>query len=69
MVHLWLPVFMNTLPESYENLYTAWKNHADAKYDSQLALRAIPDYEPLTMQSRVKSSIIHFHLTVPTGLG
>ena len=24
------------------------KNHADSKYDSQFALKAIPDYEPLT---------------------
>ena len=49
MVHLWLPVFMNTLPDSYENWYTGWKNHADYKYNSQFALRAIPDYEPLKL--------------------
>ena len=50
MVHIWLPVFMYTLPKSYENCYTEWKNHADSKYDSQFALRAIPDYEPLSVQ-------------------
>ena len=47
MVHLRFPVFMNTLPEKYKNRYTVWKNHADYKYDSQFALRSIPDYEPL----------------------
>ena len=25
IVHIWLPVFMDALPESYENLYTGWK--------------------------------------------
>ena len=35
---------MNTLPES---LYTGYNNHAESRYDSLLALRAIPDYEPL----------------------
>ena len=47
MVHLRFPVFMNTLPEKYKIRYTVWKNHADYKYDSQFALRSIPDYEPL----------------------
>ena len=37
---------MNTLPENYENWHTGWKNDADSTYDSQIALRAIPDYEP-----------------------
>ena len=37
---------MNTLPENYENWYTGWKNDTDSKYDSQIALRTIPDYEP-----------------------
>ena len=27
------------------------KNHADSKYDSHFALRAIPDYEPLKTSS------------------
>ena len=47
MAHIWLSGFMNTLPERYESWYTMWKNHADSKYDSQSALRAMPDYEPL----------------------
>ena len=47
MVYIWLPVFMNTLPENYEHWYTGWKNDADSKYDSQIAVRAIPHYEPL----------------------
>ena len=38
---------MNTLPESYENWYAGWKNHADSEYDSQFAHRVIPDYKPL----------------------
>ena len=45
MVHIWFSVFMNTLPENNENWYTGWKNDADSKYDSQIALRTIPDYE------------------------
>ena len=28
---------------------TLSENHADSKYDSQFAVRAIPDYEPLTV--------------------
>ena len=38
---------MNTLPESYENLYAGRQNHADTKYGSQFALKAIPDHELL----------------------
>ena len=48
MIHIWLLAYMNTLPDNYENCYTGWKSQVDSKYDSQFALRAIPDYEPLT---------------------
>lgn len=31
----------------YTDQESVHKNHADYKYDSQFALRSIPDYEPL----------------------
>ena len=52
---------MNTLPENSENRYTGQKIDADSKYDSQIALRANPDYEPLRfcMKYTVMKNILH----------
>ena len=58
MVNIWLLVFMNILPENHENWYTGWKK---SKYDSQIALRAVPDYEPLSTPTVSLSGISCAH--------
>ena len=35
------------------------KNHADSKYDSQFALKAIPDYEPLNIKKNIFCSLLY----------
>ena len=53
---------MYTLPESDENWYTGWKNHADSKYDNQFAFRAIPDYEPLRASHNIFGAESEFYV-------
>ena len=41
---------MSTLSKNYKKLvHSQLKDNADSKYDNKFAVRAIPDYEPLTV--------------------
>ena len=42
MVHLWLPLFINTLLENNENWYTGWENHLDFKIWQSICSQSIP---------------------------
>ena len=45
MVHIMIACFHELLARELLKLVHWEKNHADSKYDSQFALRVVPDYE------------------------
>ena len=62
MVHIWLPVFITSLPWSFENLWLGSKKSWKFLDDSQFASRPFPDSEKLYRVGLYIASIFGFNL-------